>query len=79
MNKEEFTKKSQYGFFDPVSKQFFLIPAKSEEEFQTFLSLVNTLDLIKPESEFLGQNEEFDDFDFVVEEIKNTPHNYMSK
>lgn len=30
-------KGQQYGFYDPHSKQFYIIPASSEEEFKKFL------------------------------------------
>lgn len=37
MNESLKNSTQQYGFFDPVSKQFFIIPASSEKEFKLFL------------------------------------------
>lgn len=37
MNSDAKSKEHQYGFYDPASKQFYAIPARSEEEFKRFL------------------------------------------
>lgn len=33
-------KAHQYGFYDPFTKQFYAIPARSEEEFKNFLAML---------------------------------------
>lgn len=60
----------QYGFYEPSSKQFYTIPAESEEEFKKFLE---KLGIVVNQTETPGSEERFDDFDFVVDEISKTP------
>jgi hypothetical protein len=43
MNESLKNNAQQYGFFDPVSKQFFIIPASSEKEFKLFLEQLGAL------------------------------------
>lgn len=42
MDKDSKVSGHQFGFYDPESKQFYVIPAKNEEEFKAFLACINS-------------------------------------
>lgn len=48
MDKQSKVCANQYGFYDPSSKQFYIIPAQSEEEFKSFLVCFKALSETPP-------------------------------
>ena len=70
---------NQYGFYDPLSKQFYVIPAQSQEEFKSFLECFKALSNTPDSASQDSLEEKFDDFDFLVEEVSKTPDSPLSQ
>lgn len=83
---------NKYGFYCSESRKFFMIPVSSEEEFKLFMATIEgekgkksgQLDRDevrkRPTSEQMSKREEnFDDFDLIVEKIMRAPDSEFSK
>lgn len=66
---------NQFGFYDPVTKKFYVIPASSEEEFKKLLFSFAKPKTEQVPKEKVSHEEKFDDFDFMVDEISKKPEN----
>lgn len=69
----------QFGFYDQKSKQFFVVPAANQQEFNQIMELIRNIGTTQNTIQNPGFEEKFDDFDSVVDEVMNTPFNEFSQ
>ena len=63
----------QYGFYDAATQRFYAVPARNQEEFRRFLEAMG---LAQRQA---APRQDFDDFDFVIEEVSKTPSSAFSQ
>ena len=77
---------NRFGFYDENTRQFYVIPAASEQEFKKFMEMIGMANSANKNNQQSNQHmipeqstiELFDDFDSVVEEVARAPDNLFS-
>ena len=77
---------NKFGFYDENTRQFYVIPATSEQEFKKFMEMIGMANSANKNNQQTNQHmipesptvELFDDFDSVVEEVARAPDNLFS-
>lgn len=67
----------QYGFYDAATQRFYAVPARNQEEFRRFLEAMGLAQ--RQETRQAAPRQDFDDFDFVIEEVSKTPSSAFSQ